>query len=243
MTPAASDSAVASCAAACRKAVASAASFASARSNARLANGGRPAPSRSRNWLAAKAAKSCVASAANSGWCGCQVCTHISLAEPFAASRPARPAACISSANKRSPARKSLANSALSGFTAATSVMRRKSCPLATICVPTSTSTSPACTAASCSSSEPLRRVLSASMRAMRAPGSSAASCSSSRSVPRPMPWMSRLPHSGQARGTRSVKPQWWQRSVRSILWKTRQALQCAQPLFQPQAPQCSTGA
>lgn len=53
----------------------------------------------------------------------------------------------------------------------------------------------------------------------------------------------SRLPQSGQARGTRSVRPQWWQRSVRSALWKTRQALQCGQPLFQPQAPQCSTGA
>jgi hypothetical protein len=47
---------------------------------------------------------------------------------------------------------------------------------------------------------------------------------------------MSRLPQSGQAVGTRSVKPQWWQRSVRSPLWKTRQALQCGQPLFQPQA-------
>jgi hypothetical protein len=33
---------------------------------------------------------------------------------------------------------------------------------------------------------------------------------------------MSRLPQAGQARGTRSVKPQWWQRSVRSILWNTR---------------------
>ena len=54
---------------------------------------------------------------------------------------------------------------------------------------------------------------------------------------------MSRLPQSGQARGTRSVRPQWWQRSVRSALWKTRQALQCGQPLFQPQALQCSTGA
>ena len=72
---------------------------------------------------------------------------------------------------------------------------------------------------------------------------SSSARCSSSRSVPRPTGAMSRLPQSGQARGTRSVKPQWWQRSVRSILWNTRQALQCGHPLFQPQSAQCSTGA
>ena len=82
--------------------------------------------------------------------------------------RPARPAACISSANRRSGARKSLLNSALSGLTAATSVTRRKSCPLAIICVPISTSTSPAWTAPSRASSCPRRRVLSASMRAMR---------------------------------------------------------------------------
>ena len=81
--------------------------------------------------------------------------------------------------------------------------MRRKSWPLATICVPTRTSTSPACTAPSCASSAPFVRVLSASMRAIaRARGSSAASCSSSRSVPRPIGAMSRLPQSGQARGT-----------------------------------------
>ena len=84
----------------------------------------------------------------NSGCSGFQVCTHISLAAAWAASRPARPAACISRLNSRSGA--------------------RKSCPLVTICVPTSTSTSPACTCASCSSSAPLARVLSASMRAMR---------------------------------------------------------------------------
>ena len=66
----------------------------------------------------------------------------------------------------------------------------------------------------------------------------SAASCSSRRSVPRPIGAMSRLPQSGQARGTRSVRPQWWQRSVRSSLWKTRQALQCGQALFQLQSGQ-----
>ena len=49
--------------------------------------------------------------------------------------------------------------------------MRRKSCPLATICVPTRTSTSPACTAPRVASSAPFLRVLSASMRAIRAPG------------------------------------------------------------------------
>ena len=80
-------------------------------------------------------------------------------------------------------------------------------------------------------------------MRAIRASGSSAASCSSSRSVPRPTGTMSGLPQSGQARGTGSVKAQWWQRSVRSRLWNTRQALQCGQPLIQPHSPHWSTGA
>ena len=118
------------------------------------------------------------------------------------ASRPARPAACISSANSRSGARKSLLKSEVSGLTAATRPMRRKSWPLATICVPTRMSTSPAWTAPSFASSAPFLRVLSASMRAIRASGSSAASCSSSRSVPRPTGAMSGLPQSGQARGT-----------------------------------------
>ncbi|CFW39642.1 Uncharacterised protein [Bordetella pertussis] len=79
---------------------------------------------------------------------------------------------------------------------------RAKSCPLATICVPTMMSTSPACTAANSACALPLRRVLSASMRAMRACGNHSANCSSMRCVPRPMGSRSWSPHSGQARGT-----------------------------------------
>src|SRR3546814_7358021 len=44
-----------------------------------------------------------------------------------------------------------------------------KSCPLATICVPTSRSTSPACTLANKAAALPFSRVLSASIRATRA--------------------------------------------------------------------------
>ena len=62
-------------------------------------------------------------------------------------------------------------------------------------------------------------------------------------SVPRPSGAMSALPQAGQARGTRSVAPQWWQRKVRSIWWNTRNALQWRHSLFQPQSAQCSTGA
>jgi hypothetical protein len=51
---------------------------------------------------------------------------------------------------------------------------------------------------------------------------------------------MSGLPQSGQRRGTASARPQWWQRSVLSCLWKTRQALQCGQALFQLHSAQCS---
>jgi hypothetical protein len=53
---------------------------------------------------------------------------------------------------------------------------------------------------------------------------------------------MSGLPQDGQARGTRWVKPQWWQRSVRSILWNTWCALQCGQSLFQPQSGSAARG-
>jgi len=60
------------------------------------------------------------------------------------AARPARPATCIRMANKRSGARKSCATSCASAFSTATSATRRKSWPLAIICVPTSTSTAPA---------------------------------------------------------------------------------------------------
>ena len=133
-----------------------------------------PRLSRSRSWLGGKGREVVRAPARRTaGGAGARSGPTSRWRAPCAASRPARPAACISSANRRSGARKSLANRPLSGLTAATSVMRRKSWPLATICVPTSTSTSPACTAPSCASSAPLRRVLSASMRAMRAPGSS----------------------------------------------------------------------
>ena len=80
--------------------------------------------------------------------------------------RGRRPASAgRTSARARGSRWKTSAESALS---AATSVMRRKSWPLVTICVPTSTSTSPACMRASCCSSAPFSRVLSASMRAMR---------------------------------------------------------------------------
>ena len=57
------------------------------------------------------------------------------------------------------------------------------------------------------------------------------------------MAWMSTLPQAGQARGTGSAKPQWWQRRLRSTLWNTRKALQCGHSLFQSQWLQPSTGA
>ena len=65
---------------------------------------------------------------------------------PATSPRPARPATWVSSANSFSAARKSVLYSALSAFTTPTSVMRGKSWPFASICVPTRMSTSCACT-------------------------------------------------------------------------------------------------
>ena len=154
----------------------------------------------------------------------------------------------ISSADRRSGARKSLLNSALSGLTAATRVMRRKSWPLGDHLRAHQHVDLAGVHRAELRFQRALSRVLSASMRAMRgsvpshrrqqradllfqAFGAAADRCDVE------------VAAVGQARGTRSVKPQWWQRSVRSNLWNTRQALQCGQPLFQPQSAQCSTGA
>ena len=150
---------------------------------------------------------------AASGWSrtrgcwGCQVCTHIPLWSPLRHRVSwCQPAACISSAKSRSGARKSLANSAVSGLTATTSVTRRKSCPLVTIWVPTSTPTSPPCTWA--------RRLRAGPCRAhcrhpaaRCAPGNRAASCSSSRRCRSRIGAMSRLPHSGRPAHA-PVKPQ-----------------------------------
>ena len=110
--------------------------------------------------------------------------------QPDRCARPARhrarrAAITISSANSRSGARKSLENSAASACTATTSVMRRKSWPLATICVPTSTSISPSCTCASWLSRLPLWRWCR--RRCGRCARRAAARRSApSRSVPRP---------------------------------------------------------
>ena len=54
---------------------------------------------------------------------------------------------------------------------------------------------------------------------------------------------MSRLTQPGQLCGTRSGKPQWWQRSVRSPLGMAGQVLQSGRPLYQPQLAQYSFGA
>ena len=228
-----------------RKAAAASALRASARSSARLAEAAADRRARrSCSWLRAKASKSCARSAAYSACRGCQVWIHISLRAACAASRPARPAACISSANSRSAARKSLANSAASGLTAATSVTPRKSWPLAIICVPTSTSTSPACTAVQLR----LQRALGAGAVGIDARHARAGQQQRRSALPAARcrgRWARcpgcRIP--GRRAAHARLKPQWWQRSVRSALWNTRQALQCGQPLFQPQAPQNSTGA
>ena len=63
-----------------------------------------------------------------------------------------------------------------------------------------------------------------------------------SRCVPWPSGSRSTLPHSGQARGSRSRWPQWWQRSSPASRCTTSRALQRGQPACQPQAAHSSDG-
>src|SRR6185436_4082403 len=67
-----------------------------------------------------------------------------------------------------------------------TSVTRGKSCPLAIICVPTSTSSAPLSNACSVRRTAPFLRARSRSKRSARTLGSAARSASSTRSVPNP---------------------------------------------------------
>jgi hypothetical protein len=102
-----------------------------------------------------------------------------------------------------------------------------KSWPLASIWVPTRMSASPAWMAAS--KRLPLLRrtrriAVDAQARGRR--GSAPTSMASRRCVPRPKGSRSTLPQSGQARGTRASKPQWWQRRRWSARCSTRFAAQ-----------------
>ena len=77
----------------------------------------------------------------------------------------------------RSAARKSATPSPTSAEITPTSVTRGKSCPLAIICVPTSTSSSPAAKRDSSEASAPFRRTESRSTLPMRAAGNRSRRC------------------------------------------------------------------
>ena len=87
----------------------------------------------------------------------------------------------------RSAARKSASPSPTSAEITPTSVTCGKSCPLAIICVPTSTSISRRVNRLSSSARLPRRRMVSRSIRPMRASGNSVPISDSTRSVPNPM--------------------------------------------------------
>ena len=86
----------------------------------------------------------------------------------------------------RSEARKSARASPTSADITPTRVTFGKSWPLAIICVPMRTSTSPRAKRSRSAAAAPRRRTVSRSMRATDAPGKRSATSVSTRSVPKP---------------------------------------------------------
>ncbi len=169
---------------------------------------------------------------------------HLARRARCAASRPARPAACISSANSRSGARKSLLNSDAVGIDRGDQADAAE-----VVALGDHLRADQDVDLAGVDGAElRLERALPARAVGVDA-GDRAPRAAARRAAPRAARCRGR---SARCRGCRtrgrraapaSARPQWWQRSVRSCLWKTRQALQCGQPLIQPHSPQCSTGA
>ena len=109
---------------------------------------------------------------------------------------------------------------------------------MAIICVPTSTSASPAMKAAKMASWEPLRAVVSASQRRTRKDGKSRRKASSTFSVPAPKCRMRGLAQCGHMRAGISRWLQWWQ-TRRSTPWcQVRGSRQRGQPRASPQSRQ-----
>ena len=161
---------------------------------------GSPARAGGASSSARKPATSCRAayrSGVASGW---NVCT---ITFP-GASRPLRPASCVTSWKVRSSARKSGSVSPVSASTTAASETPGKWWPLATICVPISTARSAAAKRSSASRSAPGLPAVSASSRIRSSSGTRLASSASSRCVPAPIRASSEEPQEGHASGTAS---------------------------------------
>ena len=206
-------------------------------------HGGRPNFPRSASSSAANASKSCAAASLMAGASGWKVWT---MARPASAPRPHRPLTWLTSWKVRSAARKSGRLSAVSALTTPTSRTPGKSRPLAIICVPTRSFTSPRPKRPSASWKSAASCMLSASMRSMVSPatsdGWSRESSSSTRCTPSPNTETC-LPQLGQLRGRRCSPWQWWQRTYcvaappfeDGSLWQIIPASHRSQRIIQPQ--------
>ena len=159
------------------------------------------------------------------------------------ASRPLRPASCVTSWNVRSSARKSGSARPVSASTTAASATPGKWWPFATICVPMSTARS--------ARAEPLERIAKRARAPRDVPrraGSARAregcrsSSVSSRCVPAPMRASSTEPHAGHCAARARARPQWWQWRTSSA-WSVSATSQSAQRRDAPHARQCTAGA
>ena len=122
-----------------------------------------------------------------------------------------------------------------------TSVTPGKSCPLATICVPTSTSSSRRAKRARTAAACPGPPAASRSRRATRACGTTASSCSSTFSVPPPNAVNFAAPHAAHSVRGASSCPQRWQRSrSRPARCSTRATEQLGHPTAEPHPAQIS---
>ncbi len=134
--------------------------------------------------------------------CGASVCT---ITLPPAAPRPERPASWATIAKVRSPARKSGKRRVASASRIALKVTSGKSCPLATIWVPTRTALLASPKRARISAWAPRAAAVSESSRKTGIGASRSASSASTCSVPAPARERVVEPHSPQAPGMGSA--------------------------------------
>ncbi len=150
------------------------------------------------------------------GECGVKVCMTTS---PSSSPLPALPATWVMSWKVRSPARKSGTWSPRSAFRMPTRVTFGKWRPLAIIWVPMMMSILLALNLARVSRSAFLRRMVSASMRAILDWGNIFWMIFSTFSVPNPWRRIALSPHSGHFLGVMVWYPHMWQTRRSSALW------------------------
>ena len=152
---------------------------------------------------------------------------------------PARPAIWTMRAKARSSERKPACWSGASASTTAATVTSGRSCPFATICVPSRIAAPGPANSSSSRADRPARATRSTRPSARAAPRARAAPAPARPpGPPCPAARSPRRRSAGTRRGTRSSRPQWWQTRRRGPSWCTRATSQSGQRAIHPHSRQ-----